>query len=719
MKKFLKIAGLILGILILLLGSVLLYLRYEFCYKRTEITKSTEGAYTLIVYQVGEARFPFGPVDGEVVLHKEKKQINAYSFCVLNDGGGLASDDIVLDWEEDCVKIRVSGEEQPDMLYILKFDGTNYSEKAGPWFTDEEVIALVKERYGEETVFQNKNNSVYRFRAQVSQPEEGGFEFYVEQDKDALVDNYLNAYFKYISDIYFQKYYMNAEWPGSGYGAATNYIPCFRLSSSYDRDIMNFCEKFCDYLEYCISVEVIAKESQLFQRFPMTISGNNFVFQPTIRMEEYDRTLIYNDLYTRIDEILHMPKVGSVGNKTAGEEIAKEVSQKTKNYYMTLEPACSFQTEGGMEYRMVAVDRALGSSFYVLIGVEDHGKTCAFVNPDPYNGSGGESRWITFIDENLGFSCLAHGAGSYGSLYRTEDGGSSWEIVGYPSARAKFVDGTYYNPFIMPEKVYEENGILYLEVGQGADGDYYDGELGFCHGLYQSSDRGLNWKFVQNMPVNREYLRGNPEVEHTNLESAVETALQNLEVSRLLPDGKAAYVGDGEAFDNSMAIQDVDMDGQKELLLNIGGTCMADMGFYVYQFDESLDDMYKFRQELVVWPSATFYTNGIVIAELSHNHGYSANDEFWPYHIYDYSSETDEYVKLWEVDAWEKRLRETDHQGVKFPDSIDIDGDGMVYRIYVEETGELMLMDSADYKEWVSEQIKDGEEIEILWREIP
>ena len=145
---------------------------------------------------------------------------------------------------------------------------------------------------------------------------------------------------------------------------------------------------------------------------------------------------------------------------------------------------------------------------------------------------------------------------------------------------------------------------------------------------------------------------------------------------------------------------------------------MADMGYYVYQFDESLDDMYQFRQELVVWPSATFYSNGIIIAECSHNHGYSDNGEFWPYYIYDYSGEPDEYVKLWEVDAWEKRLYEKDYQGVKFPDNIDIDGDGMVYRISVEETGELMLMDGADYKDWVSEQIEDGEEIEIVWREI-
>jgi len=156
-----------------------------------------------------------------------------------------------------------------------------------------------------------------------------------------------------------------------------------------------------------------------------------------------------------------------------------------------------------LEYRMVGVDRALGSSFYVLIGVEEQGRKCTFVNPDPYNGSGGEARWIIFVDEKLGFSCLSHAAGSYGSLYRTEDGGNSWEVVEYPSANVKLSDGTYYNPFVMPEMVYEENGGLYMEAGQGADGDYYDDELGFCHGLYQSIDHGLNWVFVRNVPKER------------------------------------------------------------------------------------------------------------------------------------------------------------------------------------------------------------------------
>lgn len=188
-----------------------------------------------------------------------------------------------------------------------------------------------------------------------------------------------------------------------------------------------------------------------------------------------------------------------VENDTGTEEVSQEVLET----YLNREPACTFVTESGMEYRMVEVDRALGSSFYVLIGTENQGKHCTFVNLDPYNGSGGESRWLTFIDEKLGFSCLAYSAGAYGSLYRTEDGGSSWQVVEYPYVSEKLSDGTYYNPYVMPEKVYEEDGVLFMEVGQGSDGDFYDAELGFCHGMYRSVDQGLKWEFVEIIPVSR------------------------------------------------------------------------------------------------------------------------------------------------------------------------------------------------------------------------
>lgn len=196
-------------------------------------------------------------------------------------------------------------------------------------------------------------------------------------------------------------------------------------------------------------------------------------------------------------------------------------------------------------------------------------------------------------------------------------------------------------------------------------------------------------------------------------------ALENLQINRLLPDGKEAYISEGNVFGNSMAFRDVDADGRKELILNIAGTCIGDMGLYVYQLDEDSGEEYLFYQELAIWPDATFYSNGLVMAMWSHNHGYSANNEFWPFDIYAYEKEADAYVKRWNVDAWEKQLKEVDYNGTEFPDGIDLDGDGMVYRILSEETNELLLMDKADYEEWFAERIEGAEKISINWNSLP
>ena len=52
-----------------------------------------------------------------------------------------------------------------------------------------------------------------------------------------------------------------------------------------------------------------------------------------------------------------------------------------------------------------------------------------------------------------------------------------------------------YNPFINVEYIYQENGKIYVEVGQGANGDYSkDGYL--VKALYESSD-GINFTFVK------------------------------------------------------------------------------------------------------------------------------------------------------------------------------------------------------------------------------
>lgn len=260
-----------------------------------------------------------------------------------------------------------------------------------------------------------------------------------------------------------------------------------------------------DCVDGSIFLVVETEESGKYQsirNIPFALKPQySWIFDTSVTAEELEEEIVIKKETDgkAEDEVLEYIEK-SPETLESSNHVTEENSQALLDHYLSIEPSCTFVTEEGLEYRMIGVDRALGSSFYVLIGVEGQGRKCTFVNPDPYNGSGGESRWITFLNKDLGFSCLAYAAGSQGSLYRTEDGGSSWEIVEYPSANVKLSDGTYYNPFVMPEEVYEEDGVLYMEAGQGADGDYYDAELGFCHGVYRSFDSGTNWEFVQNIP---------------------------------------------------------------------------------------------------------------------------------------------------------------------------------------------------------------------------
>ena len=196
-------------------------------------------------------------------------------------------------------------------------------------------------------------------------------------------------------------------------------------------------------------------------------------------------------------------------------------------------------------------------------------------------------------------------------------------------------------------------------------------------------------------------------------------AIDSLVNERLLPDGQAAYVGDGEVDRNRVAYMDIDQDGRKELLLDIGGTCMGDMGIYVYQLNESLVEDNRFGRELAAWFDTDFYTNGLAVEQASHNHGYSDLPDFWPYSVAKYDAKADAYKDVWDVDAWEKKRCEKDRSGNLFPDDIDIDGDGVVYRITNMETGELMMMDKEDYQSWSRGLFQGAEVIKIPWVQIP
>lgn len=211
---------------------------------------------------------------------------------------------------------------------------------------------------------------------------------------------------------------------------------------------------------------------------------------------------------------------------------------------------------------------------------------------------------------------------------------------------------------------------------------------------------------------------GNKETEEAEgmMQGHYDAAVENLIKKGILPDGQDAYVGHAEdAWPNHMALSDIDGDGKEELLLSIGGTCMADTCLYIFQYDEGSGE---FRRELAVWPRVDFYTNGLVVEEASHNHGMSGNDDFWPYSVSCYDSDTDLYQTIFEVDGWEKEYRPTDYDGNAFPDEMDIDGDGFVYRITEKSEDELTILDNTDYEAWFENLIGDAGIIQIAFIEL-
>lgn len=183
----------------------------------------------------------------------------------------------------------------------------------------------------------------------------------------------------------------------------------------------------------------------------------------------------------------------------------------------------------------------------------------------------------------------------------------------------------------------------------------------------------------------------------------------------LLPDGSVLdYDGTESAADQSFALADVDGDGQEELLLFWENATMAGMMGVVFGCDGG-----AVYEELVEFPALTFYDNGIVQAEWSHNQGLAG--EFWPYNLYRYDAENDGYQFVGSVDAWDKRVSEKDYESGSFPADIDADGDGVVYYLRSADWDgreDLPLVDGPDYESWRAAYLDGAEKLDIPFQKL-
>lgn len=187
--------------------------------------------------------------------------------------------------------------------------------------------------------------------------------------------------------------------------------------------------------------------------------------------------------YILVDNLDNINENSSSNSTEESTENTKELEDISKPY------DAKFDLSGEVKYRLVVEDAAAGTRFYSLYGTFDGGNTWEVINEDPYLGNGGGASGITFINSNLGFISLSKSGGSYGELYRTEDGGKTYEKIELPKADV----GESYYPFDFPNMPYEEDGKLKVLVGQGSDGDYN----GNSSGIYESNDEGKTWTYIK------------------------------------------------------------------------------------------------------------------------------------------------------------------------------------------------------------------------------
>lgn len=147
-----------------------------------------------------------------------------------------------------------------------------------------------------------------------------------------------------------------------------------------------------------------------------------------------------------------------------------------------------------------------------------------------------------------------------------------------------------------------------------------------------------------------------------------------------LPDGENLdWLSAEDAAANEFAVCDVDGDGEEELLLRWTNACVAGTADFVFRYDSQ-----RVSLEFQEFAGVEFYAGGAAKAPWSHNQGWAGR--FWPYNLYQYNGETESYVDIGSVDAWDRSLFEDDEAlSAAFPADADADGDGLVYYILTGE----------------------------------
>ena len=210
--------------------------------------------------------------------------------------------------------------------------------------------------------------------------------------------------------------------------------------------------------------------------------------------------------------------------------------------------------------------------------------------------------------------------------------------------------------------------------------------------------------------------------EDDKINEAYYNAIKTLDTTGFLPDGRYCFFieqdgrTDVERFQEQraqhysperVAVADVDGDGTAELLFFIEGTCVRDSAEYVYRYSEEKN---AFELEFEYSAGCNYYQNGVIKTKPLYS-GFIYQDDFWPYSVFQYDENKNEFVLTASVEEIPKVPENPDN----FPEEYDKDGDGKVYIISQGES--VAYMDEKEYLAW-EKQVFWMPEMKIDWCEL-
>ena len=518
MKKIIKV----IGIFLLVLFVFGLFMKYQMSWKITNIGReqSPDGRYSVIFQAVGEADWPFGASHAKVTVKDGKRTVDSFFQDIYDDGVQFIPENYSVEWMKYGCIIHFIGSEQPDSEIEVFYDGRDSFEG----YSDEEIEDILRERYGIKNVEKiSRDKDGYAIRGD-------GIDFRADASL-ALHDSYPQEVFKAVTDELFPERFMRSlDWDVEEGESPDDlvYTPVISMNGSGSQDLNSYCDDICEWLDCCFDRLPYSKAQKMYDStgIILELPGYEkaiFSFDNMLRLDSYadDKVGFYNNLYTCIERYLNheydyfenVPSgkdtidEANVSDDTLNEnddtlnetgEITDEAIKQWASYDFDV----AFDSPDGREYALIPIDRALGSSLYVLMVFNEKGNpdSASLLNADPFNQHGGEARFITFLSDGItGFAALSYAGGSEGLLFETVDGGKSYQEVILPSPKIELPTGEFYNPFVMPEDAWEESDTIYLKVSQGPDGDHHSEKLGGARtvGIYASKDKGKTFEFVR------------------------------------------------------------------------------------------------------------------------------------------------------------------------------------------------------------------------------